>query len=54
MYALFQPDFYNTVCAVMLAMAVVVFIGLHRITAGYGVAYSMSRPCPAAWAKRIS
>ena len=40
MYALFQPDFYNTVCAVMIAMALVVFIGLHRITAGYGVAYT--------------
>ena len=40
MYALFQPDFYKTVCAVMIAMAVVVFIGLHRITAGYGVAYT--------------
>ena len=40
MYALFQPDFYCMVCAVMLAMAVVVFIGLHRITAGYGVAYT--------------
>lgn len=40
MYALFQPHFYYVVCAVMLAMAVVVFIGLHRITAGYGVAYT--------------
>lgn len=40
MYALFQPYFYNTVCAVMLALAVVVFIVLHRVTAGYGVMYT--------------
>ena len=40
MYALFQPYFYYTVCAVMLALAVVVFIVLHRVTAGYGVMYT--------------
>lgn len=40
MYAVFEPTFYYSVCTVMLALAVVVFIVLHRITAGYGAMYS--------------
>lgn len=40
MYAVFEPTFYYSVCAVMLALAVIVFIALHRITAGYGAMYS--------------
>lgn len=37
---MFEADFYYTVVAVMLVMAVVVFIGLHRINAGYGMMYT--------------
>ena len=40
MYAIFEPDFYYTVCTVMIGLAVVVFIALQRLTAGYGVMYT--------------
>lgn len=40
MFAIFEPDFYYTVCVTMIAIAVVVFIALLRITVGYGSAYS--------------
>lgn len=35
----FSYDFYYSTVAVMVALAVVVFIALHRITAGYGMMY---------------
>lgn len=37
---IFTPDFYYTVVYAMLALAVVVFIALHRFTAGYGMMYN--------------
>lgn len=40
MYALFEPSFYYSVCAIMLALAVVVFIVLQRVSAGYGMMYN--------------
>lgn len=39
MTKLFSPDTYHTVVAVMAALAAVVFIALHRVTAGYGMMY---------------
>ena len=36
---IFQQGFYFTVVTVMLALAVMVFIALHRVTAGYGMMY---------------
>ncbi len=40
MYAVFEPTFYYSVCGVMLALAVLVFVVLHKVTAGYGAMYS--------------
>lgn len=37
---IFSAGFYYTVVCVMLALAVVVFIALHRVTAGYGMMYN--------------
>lgn len=37
---MFSPDIFYTVCYVMIGLAVVVFFCLHKITAGYGMAYS--------------
>ncbi len=34
---IFQPDFFNDVLVGMALMAVVVFIALHKVTAGYGM-----------------
>ena len=31
MYTVFEPGFYYSVCAIMLVLAVLVFIGLQRI-----------------------
>lgn len=39
MYTVFEPGFYYSVCAIMLVLAVLVFIGLQRIKAGYGAFY---------------
>lgn len=36
---MFEPNFYYTVVAVMLVLALLVFLGLQRITAGYGMMY---------------
>lgn len=36
----FQPTFYYSVCSIMLGLAVIVFIALQRISAGYGVMYN--------------
>lgn len=40
MYQIFSYDFYMAVVLVMLALAVVVFIALQYVTAGYGMMYS--------------
>ena len=40
MHGFFEPTFYYSVCAVMLCLAVVVFIVLRRIGAGYGALYT--------------
>lgn len=37
---IFSAGFYYTVVCVMLALGVVVFIALHRVTAGYGMMYN--------------
>ena len=37
---IFSPDFYYSVVGVMLVLAVVVFVALHRVTAGYGMMYN--------------
>lgn len=37
---MFEPSFYYTVVGVMIVLAVVVFICLHRVTAGYGMMYT--------------
>ena len=37
---LFNPVFYDIVTGVMATLAVVVFIALHRVTAGYGMMYN--------------
>ena len=37
---IFSPDFYYSVVWIMLGLAVVVFIALQRISAGYGMMYS--------------
>lgn len=36
----FAPDTYYTVIWTMIALAVIVFIALHRVTAGYGMAFT--------------
>lgn len=40
MTELFTPGFYHTVLAVMTVLAVVVFVSLQWVEAGYGVAYT--------------
>lgn len=40
MLAIFDPSFYYIVCGVMSVLAVLVFIGLHHLTAGYGIMYN--------------
>lgn len=37
---IFEPDFFDTVTATMAVLAVIVFIALHRINAGYGINYT--------------
>lgn len=37
---MFEPVFYYTVVGTMLVLAAVVFIALHRVTAGYGMMYT--------------
>jgi 3-oxo-5-alpha-steroid 4-dehydrogenase 1 len=37
---LFQPDFYQGVLLTMTVLAIIVFIALHKITAGYGMMYT--------------
>ncbi len=34
---IFSPDVFNTVMGVMVVLAVIVFIALHKVTAGYGM-----------------
>ncbi len=41
---IFSPDFYYSVVWIMLGLAVVVFVALQRVSAGYGMMYS-SRKC---------
>jgi len=36
-FNIFQPEIYDTALGCMVVMAVIVFIGLHRINAGYGM-----------------
>lgn len=36
----FTPSFYYSTCAVMIVLAVIVFIALHWINAGYGAMYT--------------
>jgi 3-oxo-5-alpha-steroid 4-dehydrogenase 1 len=38
--AIFTPEFYNSVIGVMIVLAVIVFIALQRIKAGYGMMYN--------------
>lgn len=38
--SIFSPDFYYSVIWTMLALAVIVFIALHFVTAGYGMMYN--------------
>lgn len=38
--SIFNPDFYYTVIASMFVLAVIVFVVLHRVTAGYGMMYT--------------
>lgn len=40
MEILFNPQTYNIVIIAMIAMAVIVFIALHVVTAGYGMMYT--------------
>lgn len=40
MQEIFNPEVFETVIIVMVAMAVVVFVALHKVEAGYGVAYT--------------
>lgn len=40
---IFNPDFYYSTVWIMLGLAVVVFIALHRVTAGYGMMYTKKR-----------
>jgi 3-oxo-5-alpha-steroid 4-dehydrogenase 1 len=40
MESIFQPDTYNTVLLTMTVLAVVVFVALQKITAGYGIMYT--------------
>ncbi len=37
---MFSPDIFYPVCYTMIALAVIVFFALQKITAGYGMAYS--------------
>lgn len=37
---IFSPDFYYSVVWIMLGLAVVVFVALQRVSAGYGMMYS--------------
>lgn len=37
---MFSPEIFYNVCYVMIGLAVIVFIALHLVTAGYGMAYS--------------
>lgn len=37
----FQPGFYDMVVGTMFVLAVIVFIVLHRVTAGYGMMYDL-------------
>ena len=37
---MFQPTFYYSVIITMLFLAIIVFVVLHRITAGYGMMYN--------------
>ena len=37
---MFSPDIFYTVCYTMIGLAVVVFLCLQKVTAGYGMAYS--------------
>ncbi|MBD5194943.1 MAG: DUF1295 domain-containing protein [Bacteroidales bacterium] len=37
---MFQPTFYYSVIVTMLFLAIIVFVVLHRITAGYGMMYN--------------
>ncbi len=37
---IFNPAIYNAILGAMVVLAVVVFIALHRVTAGYGMMYS--------------
>lgn len=38
--SIFNPTFYYSVVGAMLVLAVIVFVALHRITAGYGMMYN--------------
>lgn len=38
--SIFDPTFYYSVVGTMLVLAVIVFVALHRITAGYGMMYN--------------
>lgn len=42
---MFEPSIYYSVVGVMLVMAVVVFIALHKFTAGYGMMYNSKWGC---------
>lgn len=37
---MFEPTFYYSVVGIMIILAVIVFIALHRVTAGYGMTYT--------------
>lgn len=37
---IFEPNFYYNVVGIMIALSAVVFLGLQRITAGYGMMYT--------------
>lgn len=37
---MFSPDIFYTVCYTMIGLAIVVFLCLQKVTAGYGMAYS--------------
>ena len=37
---MFEPTFYYSVVGTMIALAVVVFFALQRVTAGYGMMYT--------------
>lgn len=38
--SIFDPTFYYSVVGAMIVLAVIVFVALHRITAGYGMMYT--------------